>query len=156
MSSLTTTNYSIYMIPAYYVLAQLPHTIAIGTIRSANNGRWNNANPRSSQWNETLVKSMPAAVFAKYERCEAAHKNMLENMALFTTAVVLGNLASLPAGTLNATVGGYLALRVAYLIAYINTTSRKRSFLRTGIWGASTAVLISLIVRAGNVLAKNK
>src|SRR5437762_10852184 len=102
--SITTTNYSIYMIPAYYLLAQLPHSLAISTIRSANNGRWDNTNPRSTQWIDTLAKSVPAAVFAKYERCEAAHKNLMENMALFTTAVVLGNIAGLPAGMLNAAV----------------------------------------------------
>src|SRR5436309_16117630 len=90
----------------------VPHTTSHGI-----------TNPRSSQWIDKLKKSVPAPVFAKYERCKAAHKNSIESMALFTTAVVLRNMARLPVGMLNAAVGGYLALRVAYLAAYINITS---------------------------------
>ena len=43
--SMMTTNYSIYMIPAYYVLAVLPHVLAIRTIRSAYNEPWDNEPP---------------------------------------------------------------------------------------------------------------
>ena len=150
---MATTNYSIYAIPAYWFLALIPHAFGVQRIKKANNGRWNNANPKSTAYHATMEKSVPAEVFATYERSEAAHKNAMENLPLFATAVILGNMAKLPANTLNTVVGAYLGLRVAYTFAYINTTSQRLSFVRTGIWAASVSSLIYLLVRSGNVLA---
>ena len=78
----------------------------------------------------------------------------MENMTVFASAVVLGNLAQLPAGTLNGGAGAYLLFRVAYTLAYINITSHRASFVRTGIWATSTLLLLFQMVLAGNVLAR--
>jgi len=206
-------NLSIYAIPVYYILSIVPHTYAFKLIISANNGRWDNSNPRSPKTQAAIEKSVPAATFARYvgvfsqsfhpqsrpfpespiifsrrlfklvfstfsllidrnnaallleqysadsmgswqERAEAAHKNCMENMPLFTSAVILGNLAQLPAGTLNVIAGSYLLLRVAYAVAYINISHHKGSRVRTGIWATSSFLLLYQIVIAGNVLAR--
>ncbi|MCJ1470996.1 hypothetical protein MMC07_009644 [Pseudocyphellaria aurata] len=147
------TNYSIYAIPACFIVSLLPHEYAIYIIKAANNGRWDNANPRSPAWNEKIQKSVPAAIFGKYERAEAAHKNGMENLALFSTTIILGNVAALPASTLNTVAGLYLAMRVIYTLAYINTVSVKYSFVRTAVWASSTLLCFYQIIRAGNVFA---
>lgn len=52
-------------------------------------------------------------------------------------------------GTLNAATGAYLVLRVAYTVLYINTTTRKTSFLRSLTWAGSVLTLMGLYVKAG-------
>ncbi|MCJ1427310.1 hypothetical protein MMC29_005213 [Sticta canariensis] len=150
---MASTNYSIYAIPAYFVLSMLPHNYALIIIKSANNGRWDNSNPRSSGWNEKIQKSTPAEIFSRYERAEGAHKNGMENMAIFCTTIILGNMAELPASTLNTVAGLYLALRAIYTLAYIYIGSAKYSYVRSGIWGGTIALCSYQIIRAGNVFA---
>ncbi|MCJ1472534.1 hypothetical protein MMC13_001183 [Lambiella insularis] len=147
-------NYSIYAIPAFWLLSLLPHNYAIHTITSANNGKWDNANPRSSNWGATIRAQVPAASVARYERAEAAHKNGMENLPLFCTAVVLGNMAGLEARTLNAVSGLVLGLRVVYNVWYVANSDVRKSYIRTGIWLASVLSYFYLIVKAGNVLSK--
>lgn len=146
-------NYSLYAVPAYIVLAMFPHAYAISTIKSANNGRWDNSNPRSPAYNEKIQKSVPAAIFSKFERAEAAHKNGMENLAIFCTTIILGNMAQLPTSTLNTVAAAYLALRFIYNIVYIHVTTPKYSYLRTAIYFASTSLCLYQIVRAANVFS---
>ncbi|MCJ1251960.1 hypothetical protein MMC30_009198 [Trapelia coarctata] len=150
---MASTNYSLYAIPASLFLALLPHLYAVQLIKSANNGRWDNSHPRSTAYNDKLQKTVPNAIFRKFERGEAAHKNGMENLVIFSTAVILGNMANLPAGTLNTVAGGYLALRVLYNVAYIQTTANKYSYMRTGIWASSILLCMYQMVRAANVFA---
>lgn len=131
----------------------LPHKYAVDLIRAANNGRWDNTNPRSPAWNERIQKSTPAAIFGRYERAEAAHKNAMENMALFSTTIILGNMAELPASTLNTVAALFLALRAIYTLLYINTVTIKYSRVRTGVWGSSIVLCFYQILRAGYVFA---
>jgi len=53
---------------------------------------------------------------------------------------------------MNAWIGTYLALRVAYILAYINITRAKYSHLRSVLWAISTFVLGGIFVKAGNEL----
>ena len=146
-------NYSIYAIPAFVVLALFPHAYATRIIKNANNKKWDNANPRSAALKENAKKSVPASIYARYERAEGAHANSMENLPLLIGAIILGNMAKLPVSTLNTVAGGYLALRVAYTYAYINTETIPYSGIRTALWGTSLGSLLYLIIRAGNKLA---
>ncbi|KAF2000666.1 hypothetical protein P154DRAFT_575721 [Amniculicola lignicola CBS 123094] len=125
----------------------------ISTIKNANNKKWNNANPRGIETNAMYQKQVPNSVFCKYERCEAAHKNLLENAPLYVGAIVLGNVARLDALTMNVATGLYLGLRVVYVALYVNTVNRRLSYLRTLNWVASTAILFTVIIKAGNKMA---
>ncbi|MCJ1379354.1 hypothetical protein MMC17_002455 [Xylographa soralifera] len=147
------TNFSIYAIPAFWLLALLPHNYAIYTIKSANNGKWDNSNPRSSNWDKNIQSTVPAECFRRYERATAAHKNGMENLALFATAIVLGNMAGLEAATLNTMAGAVLALRAVYNVVYVTVGDTRKSFARTGVWAASVGCCFYLIIKAGNVLA---
>ena len=131
----------------------LPHAYAVAIIKSSNNGRWDNSNPRSPAWNEKIHKTTPSDIFGRFERAEAAHKNGMESLAIFCTSVILGNIAELPANKLNAVAGLYLASRAIYNIVYIGTTSHKYSYIRTGVWLSSISLCLYQIMLAGNVLA---
>ncbi|KAF2751758.1 hypothetical protein M011DRAFT_463266 [Sporormia fimetaria CBS 119925] len=149
-----TTNYSFYAVPAYWFLALLPHGIAASTIQKANNNQWDNVNPRSAGVIEDYKKKVPAAAFAKYERAEAAHKNMMENGVWFLGAVILGNMAGLSNSYMNAVTAAYLALRVAYIFLYIGVTKPKLSYARSVSWGVSWLLLMTVYVQAGSKVAK--
>lgn len=141
-------------------------------MKKANNGKWSNANPRSSGNDEAFRKAVPAAVMAKFERLEATHKNSMENAPFFIGAVLAGNFAGLSSGaefllyvmlcwfanlgatdTLNTATGAFLALRVLYIFSYANISTNKMSFIRSAIWIASVSVLFRLYWLAGNALA---
>ncbi|CAI6335895.1 unnamed protein product [Periconia digitata] len=145
-------NYSLHTIPIYWILALVPHAVAVSSLKNANNGRWNNANPRSAQNGENWRKSIPAAVISKYERLEAAHSNSMENAPFFIGAVIAGNLAGLSSDTMNTATMSFLALRVLYVIAYGTIKSTKYSYIRSLIWAVSTGVLMRLYWQAGNKL----
>ncbi|KAF2503037.1 hypothetical protein BU16DRAFT_521667 [Lophium mytilinum] len=146
-------NYSVYGIPAYYVLTLFPHTYAQQIIKNASNGYWDNRNPKGVDLLTQYKKSVPAAVFAKFERATAAHNNGMENMALFIGAVLVGNMAKLDSSTLNTVVGSFLALRVVYTALYITITNKKYSLARSAVWAISTSLLLYVIVKAANRLA---
>lgn len=131
----------------------IPHNYAISIITSANNGNWDNSNPRSSNWDAAIKAKVPAEVFGRYERAGAAHSNGMENLPLFCTAVVLGNMAGLEARTLNAVAGLVLGLRAVYTWWYVVNSDMKKSYIRTPIWAASVLSCFYLIVKAGNVLS---
>jgi uncharacterized MAPEG superfamily protein len=69
-------------------------------LKSANNGKWDNVNSRGTETVATYRKSVPAEVYARFERAEAAHKNGFENAPFFIGAVIAGNMAGLSAGML--------------------------------------------------------
>ncbi|KAJ4374295.1 hypothetical protein N0V83_003036 [Neocucurbitaria cava] len=131
----------------------------MSVIKKANNNKWNNHNPRSTETDERYRKGVPAEVYAKYERAEAAHKNglgkepRLQNAPFFVGAVLAGNYAGLNSSTLNLITGAYLGLRVLYNVLYINTTTQKASYLRTFTWLSSTILLIGTYIKAGNILS---
>jgi len=96
------TNYSLFAVPAYWILCLIPHNYAIAIMKKANNGHWDNTSPRSSIWDAKLKASTPAEVFGRYERAEAAQKNGFENFPIFVGAILAGNIAKLGNPTLNS------------------------------------------------------
>lgn len=72
------------------------------TLKKANNGRYNNANPRGADALTAYRKSIPAAIYARVERAKAAHCNLMESAPFFVGAVIAGNMTKLPAGMYNA------------------------------------------------------
>lgn len=102
---MTTSNYSIYAIPAFWLIAIAPHAYSSALIRRGTNGRLDNANPRGASFAETYRKSLDRATFGKVERAKAAEANAFENLPVFAAAVICGNMAGLDVGTLNAVSG---------------------------------------------------
>lgn len=56
-------------------------------------------------------------------RAEGAQQNGFENLGLFASAVVIGNVAKLDNSTLNMLSCAYLASRVVYNLSYIYGTT---------------------------------
>lgn len=149
---MSTPNYSIYALPAFYVLALLPQFYSTILINKATNGRFDYLNPRGASSVSAYQISTDAATFAKYERARAAHNNALENLPLFFTAVICANMAGLDINTVNAVSASFLALRTAHALVYVFVVDRKLSLARTPIWMSSVGCCLYLLVKAGNVL----
>ncbi|KAK9388139.1 hypothetical protein V1515DRAFT_599756 [Lipomyces mesembrius] len=150
MSFLPTSNYSLFALPVYYVLSLYPHAYAVKLIKAATNGQWDNANPKSTLWDETMKRIVPKETYSCFQRAEAAHKNGMENFPLFATALVLGTLVKLPSQTMNVFAGTFLIVRALYTAAYINIKRGKISFMRSALWGLGLVLCISIIGMAAN------
>lgn len=85
-------------------------------------------------------------------RAEAAQTNGFENLAFFASAVVAGNLAGLPAQTLNTLSGGYLISRVLYNLIYINNTSEAMANTRSVVFVSGVGMIFTLFIKSGNIL----
>ncbi|KAF2823356.1 hypothetical protein CC86DRAFT_372332 [Ophiobolus disseminans] len=143
-------NYSIFSIPLFWLISLYPHAYAISLIKSSNNNKWDNLNPRGIATNASYQKHVPAECYALFEKAEAAHKNGLESAPFFVGAVVLGNVVGLGALTMNIFSGSYLALRTLYTVLYLRCTTQETSRLRSLTWMASVGCVVGVYVAAGS------
>ncbi|KAF1958558.1 hypothetical protein CC80DRAFT_591513 [Byssothecium circinans] len=147
------SNYSLHAIPVFWLLIQLPHAYAVTLIKKSNNGKWDNVNARGTGTVASYQKVASAEVFARFERAKAAHKNGLESAPFFIGAMIAGNLAGLPADTMNFAAGGFLALRILYTFVYINTTRQRYSYFRSFTWWVGSLLWLRIYWKAGNKLS---
>lgn len=149
-----TSNYSLFTIIAYMVLAAVPHAYSVFLIGSNNNWKWDNASPRSQSNRSNVSTSVPNHVYRKFERCRAAHDNMLENMAFVIGGILAGIMCRLDAGWMNTMCAICLASRVVYVWTYVHTSSKSLSPLRT-VWYLSASIPVLLMYwKAGLVLVE--
>jgi len=106
-TTMSPTNYSLYCVPAAWVLSILPHFYAASV--AGRGGKFDNTNPRNAAKN--LESKLTKSDFGRYQRAEAAQQNGFENIALFATAVLVANQAKLPIDTVNTASFFYLASR---------------------------------------------
>ncbi|KAF2196541.1 hypothetical protein GQ43DRAFT_445013 [Delitschia confertaspora ATCC 74209] len=152
-------NPSILAIPAYYVLSLLPHMYAVHTATAGHPTKFDNRNPRSSTLKSSLKGTLDAETYAKYERAESAHANGMENLPLFATAVILGNMAGFKKdgiGGLTGFAGAVLAVRAAYTVVYIGNKTQGLSVLRSSLWAVGTGLCLRVIVKAAKALGSRK
>jgi uncharacterized MAPEG superfamily protein len=133
LTAISLANYSLFAIPAYWAIAMVPHVYSVYLVTKHNNNRFDTPSPRSTGNRDILEKSIPKEVFRKYERCRAAHDNMLENMGAVVGGILSGVVTRLDADLMNTLSTVLLATRVVYLLCYINISSRKWATLRT-LW----------------------
>lgn len=158
-SFLYTYNPSILAIPAYHILSVLPHSYALSVATQGKPLTWDNRNPRSSTMKAKLKDRLDPNTFALYERLESCHANGMENLPLFTAAVILGNLAGLKKeglGGMNGFAASFLAVRVAYTIIYVRTTTQGPTVLRSGLWVAGLGLCFRIILKAAKSLGGAK
>ena len=96
------TNYSFYAVPAAWLLAIAPHAYAIAVLDK----KYDNMQPRTNVLKVDSDQTLDKATKARVIRAEGAQQNGFENLGLFAAAVVAGNIAGLPAATLNMLSGG--------------------------------------------------
>lgn len=128
---MSTPNYALFAIPVYWVVAMVPHGYSVYLITTHNNNKFDLPSPRSTNNRSMIEKSVPKHIYRRYERCRAAHDNMLENMAFVIGGILAGVMAKLDAGLMNTICGVYIASRIAYALSYINITSHKWATVRT-------------------------
>jgi uncharacterized MAPEG superfamily protein len=154
-----TYNPSILAIPAYYILSVAPHSYALTVATQGKLENFDNRNPRSSDLKAKLKQRLPAETFARYERAEACHANGMENMPLFTAAVILGNLAALKKEGLDGMTGfasTFLAIRLAYTAVYLNTNTQGPTLLRSGLWAAGFGLCFRVLFKAAKALGGSR
>jgi len=83
-------------------------------------------------------------------RAESAQQNGFENVGLFATAVVAGNMARLDSTSLNILSVGYVLSRIVYSYIYIHNTTAGLAMTRTLVFISGVAMIWSLFILAGN------
>jgi uncharacterized MAPEG superfamily protein len=149
-------NFPLLSIPIYYALAMWPHARAISIATKGDLTKHDNRNPKSTTLIEKHKQRLSPEDFAAYERGESCHRNALENMPLFLAAIFAGLLAERDAGRDLGTsffAASWLIVRTLYSINYVNTTSIKWSFARSGLWFVGTLLCFGMIGRAALQLA---
>jgi uncharacterized MAPEG superfamily protein len=146
-------NFSIVSIPAYYVLSFLPHAYGIHVASGGNPAAWDNRCPRASKLKSSLQANLPADVYAKYERAEAASANSYENMPLYIGAIILGHFAKLDKAVLDKFAFRFLLVRAVYALVYVQTARQSRTPLRTLLWGYSIWMCVQVYLQAAKALA---
>ncbi|TVY51820.1 hypothetical protein LCER1_G005717 [Lachnellula cervina] len=143
----TTRNFSFYAPPAAWLLAFIPHAIAASLSKT-----FDNRSPRtyvkSLEADQTIDKATKDLII----RCEGAQSNGFENLGLFAAAVVAGNVAGLPAQTLNTLCALYLATRVVYTGLYITNTSAVMAGARSVVFTTGVGLCCTLFVKSGNAV----
>lgn len=114
-------NWPIASIPVYYILAVIPHGIAINVSTHGDARKHDNRNPKSSDLIAKLKSKLSPRDFAKFERAESCHRNALENMPLYIASVLASLYVERQTGV-KLDTGFYAALvlgvRVLYTLNY--------------------------------------
>lgn len=94
---------------------------ALSTVKK--HTEWSNANGRGEGNIQHVKKTLPPAVFALYERAEAAHKNSMESLPLFIAATLSGvfaeKLTRTDVGNAQFSAA-FLGIRVLYTLLYVS------------------------------------
>ncbi|KAF3932167.1 hypothetical protein ABW20_dc0108654 [Dactylellina cionopaga] len=136
LHSLTTTNISLYTLPAAYFLCLAPHLFAINTYDSLCNKtslperKFDQCAPRSFFTKLADHPSLTDSQRGMLFRAESASLNGYEGLGFFCASVVAGNLGLVVSGgnkadvkMLNILSLGYVALRMVYCVAYTKGVS---------------------------------
>jgi len=112
-----------------FVAALLPYSV-VGIFKSQKD--YDNANPRA--WEKTLTGIR--------QRAHACENNHFEAFAPFAAAVIVAQLKGAGQHHINLLAVSFIAIRVAYTIAYLADVPK----LRTPLWIAGFGVVIALFV----------
>ncbi|KAH7130609.1 hypothetical protein B0J11DRAFT_613205 [Dendryphion nanum] len=147
-----THNPSILAIPVFHILSVLPHSYALFVASPNGVSTWDNRNPRSTTLRSKLQDKLDPERFAYYERLKACHANGMENLPLFATAVILGNLGGLGRGTMTRFAAAIIAIRLAYTATYATTNTQGPTVIRSGLWVVQVALCFRTLIKAAKAL----
>lgn len=119
-------NLPLLAIPAYYLIALIPHAVATSIASGGSLAKHDNRNPTSTELVTKLKTKLPPKRFAKFERCKSCHRNALENFPLFIVAMLAGLYAERETGQqlhLTFYAGLQLIIRLVYTINYSESSS---------------------------------
>ncbi|SJX60456.1 uncharacterized protein SRS1_11769 [Sporisorium reilianum f. sp. reilianum] len=137
-------NYSYYTIPAAWVIAILPHFIAVALAKD----KFKNAAPRQLLA-DLLAKKDKTALDKKIIRAESAQLNGFETLGLYAAGIVAANVAGVPSSQLNQLSIGYLASRILFNLLYIYVTDEATATLRSAAYISGIGIISTLFIKAG-------
>ncbi|EHK15434.1 uncharacterized protein TRIVIDRAFT_74594 [Trichoderma virens Gv29-8] len=139
-------NYSLFTVPAAFLLCMLPGAFAYSLAGKS----FDPANPRQFRATILADEKLEKIQQQRIIRAQSAQENGFETIGLYASGVLAANYAGVDVRMLNLLTFGYLASRVAYIFAYIVLCqNRKLAPVRSLCWAAGSAILVSLWVMAG-------
>ncbi|WWC69948.1 uncharacterized protein I206_103892 [Kwoniella pini CBS 10737] len=142
-------NYSLYAIPAGWLIAMVPLWWAAPIANKVSKGSYDNANPKDS-WANIDSKPIPLQLKGRIKRAIAAENNTHTNLPLFAAALVAANAAHVDTSSLHFYAGLWLISRIAYTFAYIFIEDRKKSAIRSALFGVGVLSVFALVIKAAN------
>ena len=146
-------NLSILSIPAYYVLAFLPHLYANYVASHGDLGSLEYSSPRSAKHIEGIKKNLSPERYARFERAKAASLNAYENAPLLVGAVLASHLAGVDKAHVDSFAVRFLLMRAAHSVIYIVTPGPKYYQVRSTCWLISMYLSFSILYEAAVKLA---
>ncbi|WWC61922.1 uncharacterized protein I303_104508 [Kwoniella dejecticola CBS 10117] len=140
-------NYSLYAIPVGWIIAMAPLWWAAPIANKAAKGSYDNANPKDS-WANIDSKPIPLELKGRVKRAIAAENNTHTNLPLFAAALVAANAAHVDASSLHFYAGLWVISRIAYTFAYILIEDRKKSAIRSALFGVGVLAVFGLVFSA--------
>ena len=110
--------------------AVLLYLLTVAPVKAVGHRTFDNANPRDPAFYKA---GMPA-------RALGAHINGIETFPFFAAAVLLAEFRSGPQVWIDILAAGFLAIRFAYVLAYVGNWPTTRTLL----WNAGFAVNIAI------------
>ncbi|KAF1816723.1 hypothetical protein P152DRAFT_454952 [Eremomyces bilateralis CBS 781.70] len=138
-----TSNYSLSLlsIPAYHVLALLPHFYSFHLGTQGDSSKWRNANSRGQTHAKEIQTRLSPAQYNRFERARAAHANAMENLPLFVAAVLASKFVAIAKGEsvgeslgTDALAVRLLLARAVYTAMYLFVKDDRVAGLRTLVW----------------------
>ncbi|KAI9005129.1 hypothetical protein DFJ74DRAFT_692931 [Hyaloraphidium curvatum] len=136
------TPFSYAAVPAFWLLAQLPHFAALG-VKIAGNA-WNNYNPRHDEAEQAKLSAEQKALA---QRLDGASANGLESLGFFAGAVALSAVAKVDQDAVNYDCYRVLMTRLLYTLAYAGAASQGPSLARSGLWIISSGYIVRMYLR---------
>ncbi|WWC89053.1 uncharacterized protein L201_003971 [Kwoniella dendrophila CBS 6074] len=140
-------NYSLFSVPAGWVVAMSPLWWAIGTANSASPGTYNNANPGDS-WNNLESAPISSQLRKRIKRAVAANNNTHVNLPLFAAGLVAANASHVDSFSLHLYSTTFLLSRIAYNLAYVLIEDDAKSYIRTLLYFGGLGSTLALYVKA--------
>jgi uncharacterized MAPEG superfamily protein len=106
--------------------AVLLYLLVLAPVKFGAHREFDNADPRNPDFYRTPLRA----------RVLGAHQNGLETFPFFAAAVLLAEFRAAPQGWVDGLALGFVAIRLAYVAAYIGD----RSTLRSILWSLGFAV----------------
>ncbi|KAF2840897.1 hypothetical protein M501DRAFT_1010091 [Patellaria atrata CBS 101060] len=144
-------NYSLYTIPAAWMLAFAPHVYSVNTYEAASKKPYHMREPRSFTRRLEEDETIDAKTKGRIQRAEGAQANGFENLGLYAAAVVAANIAGVDNKWLNILSGTYIASRYAYNKVYIANDDVAPE-VRTAVFFIGIGAIFTLIIKAGNAV----
>ena len=142
-------NTSILTLPVFYFLTMVPHVYSVRLLSSHQPKAWDNSNPRSVDAPDKYRKILGSDKYATYERARACHANGFEFFPFAAAAILSANYVGLPEADINFWANTLVAIRVAYVWAYISISTKKASYLRSLMFTASSGICGYLLIKSG-------